>query len=289
MGAISWSLTFCPLIQIYTAHDEEVKALARRRHRLHTLQNRTGDPSKWTNDSVWEYDAAGNTSDAITLRHDKVLVVLTDIVHAVQNNEDMKTYYKRETLKVAKEDRNLLVTYVKDNKVQNGFEVSFITNKGPLSVVVVPVMGNWGITRMHLNVNHSYRLFDLVVFSQNNSICCHSVTGFATTGSRLTLYMFHMDIIVNGKQEINRKDSTDIKSSSSSFSDKQSAMDPEYVPKPCWTCETYLTSNISSILFVVSILLVMLTVGMSHLLGMGRPTRIPKANEPEIQVKAYSG
>lgn len=66
-------------------------------------------------------------------------------------------------------------------------------------------------------------------------------------------------------------------------------MDPEYVPKPCWTCETYLTSNISSILFVVSILLVMLTVGMSHLLGMGRPTRIPKANEPEIQVKAYSG
>lgn len=197
MGASSWSLTFCPLIQIYTAHHEEAQALKRRRHRLHTLQNRT---SLWSSDSVLEYDASSNASEAITLRHDKVLIVLTQIVHAVQNNEDMKTFFKREVLKVAEEDRKLLIKYFKDNNLKNGFELQFNTNKGPLAIYVVHIQGNWGITKMHFDANQPYVLYDMVFFSQNNSICCQSLTGYTTNGSRCTLYRFHMDIIIESKQ-----------------------------------------------------------------------------------------
>lgn len=208
MGGSSWSLTFCPLIQIYTAHYEEAQALKRRRHRLHTLQNRT---SEWTSDSIWEYDASSNASEAITLRHDKVIIVLTQIVHAVQNNDDMKSYFKRETLKVGDEDRKILISYLKDNNLKNGFELSFITNKGPLAVSVMHIQGNWGITGIRLNGNQSYVLYDLVFFSHNNSICCHSLTGYSTNGSRITLYMFHMDIILDGKQVVMIKHSTNLK------------------------------------------------------------------------------
>lgn len=65
-------------------------------------------------------------------------------------------------------------------------------------------------------------------------------------------------------------------------------MDPEYIPRACWTCESYLTPAIATALFTIFILLVLLYTGMSHLLGIERQLRVANASEPEIMVKGFA-
>ncbi|TDG49472.1 hypothetical protein AWZ03_004155 [Drosophila navojoa] len=69
--------------------------------------------------------------------------------------------------------------------------------------------------------------------------------------------------------------------------DSVTAMDPDYMPKPCWLCEVYLTPALTQTLFTVAILLMMLVFGITLFFNMGQNNQLPNGNEPDPFVKSH--
>lgn len=189
MGSVSWSLTFCPLIQIYTAHDEESSALERRRHRLEMTQSKSldndGDAFKSHAPGYWEI-----------LYNKNAVLVLEKIVMAEETREGPNVRYKRQTLKVKND--TLTVAYLDPNDFQNGIKLMFETSCGPLSITVLPIRDSWRISQMSLNGTITFKPRDLVVYSQKYSLCCRVLTSYSASGNRLSIYMFHLDFVFDG-------------------------------------------------------------------------------------------
>lgn len=187
MGSVSWSLTFCPLIQIYTAHDEETSALERRRHRLNMTQsdNLDGD-----SDSEAKANAFGHW---ITLSHKNALLVLERIVLAEEIHQGTNVRYERKAIMVNNDKLN--VTYLDPNDYWKGIQLTFETTGGPLSITVWPLRDSWRVSQMSLNGTIAFKFRDLVVYSQKYSLCCRVLTTYSASGNRLSIYMFHLDLV----------------------------------------------------------------------------------------------
>lgn len=191
MGTVSWSLTFCPLIQIYTAHSEEHQALERRRFRLNMTQRQIFD---YDNETFMT--AAPN--DWVKLNNKVAILVFEKIVLAQEVHDGPIVSYKRKTLNMV-EDRTLDFSYQDMNDIRKGVKLTFLTSGGSLTIKVIAFMDSWRIAKILLNGNTTFRPRDLLVYSNKYSLCCRVITVYSVSGTRLSLYMFHLDVTIDGK------------------------------------------------------------------------------------------
>ncbi|KAH8403160.1 hypothetical protein KR222_006203, partial [Zaprionus bogoriensis] len=261
MTGVSWSLTFCPLIQIYTAHDEEDSAFKRRRDRLSAVEDQHSELQLSNTQKAEE--GRKPKSDLTILRHPKGIIALKKIALAVEVRRGLKVNYKRTTIDL---DGNNGTMQLKELDKKRGFDLAFNTSSGILNVLVVSMLGNWIIASITL-VNVTFKPRDLLFYSKENSFCCQSVNVYAQCGSRLTISMYHMDFITNRHF---------------------SATDPDYIPKSCWTCQGYLTPGITESTFTLTLLITILGLGMVMLFSIGQNKHFANANDPDLQVKGYA-
>ncbi|XP_034472770.1 V-type proton ATPase subunit S1-like [Drosophila innubila] len=257
MKAVSNSLALCPLLQIYTAHSEEIWAMKRRHDRFYLKGSRR----------QLAREAPNNPAALPTvLRHTTGLISIGKIVLAEEVKRGLIVNYKRSEVIIV-DEAPLRLNFVDDTNIRNGFVLTISTSMGPLYIEVLPTMGNWRISRIVFIGNVTFIPRDLLFYSQKFSLCCRCFTTYSELGARLSLYMFHMDVV---------------------FNKYYSALDPDYVPKECWLCEQFLTPGLTQGIFSAFILLLILAIGTSMLLSIGRNKRFSSANEPELYVKGYA-
>ncbi|KAL7741486.1 hypothetical protein ACLKA6_000806 [Drosophila palustris] len=257
MKAVSNTLTSCPLVQIYTAHTEEFWAMKRRHDRFYLKGNRR-QLARVAKNSL--------APVSTVLRHNLGVVSVEKIVLAEEVKQGLTIVYKRTEVTVI-DDAPLQVVLVDERNINNGFALVISSSMGPIYIQVMPTMGNWRLSRIVFNENVTFIPRDLLFYSKKFSFCCRLFTTYSELGARLSLYMFHLDVVLNNYF---------------------SALDPDYVPKECWLCEQFLTPGITQGIFSALILLLILAIGTSMLLSIGRNKRFSSANEPELYVKGYA-
>lgn len=256
MKTVSNNLTACPLIQIYTAHSEEIWALKRRHDRFYLKNDR----------SQLARETSGRRAPAATvLRHFMGVVSVEKILLAEELKRGLLINYKR--TEVIVNTTPLRLNPVDGQHIQNGFYLVIGTSLGTLSIEVLPTMGNFRLSRILFHNNVTFIPRDLFFYSKKFSFCCRCFTAYSELGSRLSLYMFYMDVVLN---------------------DKFSALDPDYKPKQCWLCEAFLTPGLTEGIFTIFILIFILGMGASMLLSIGKQKRLASASDPELYVKGHS-
>ncbi|XP_034097927.2 V-type proton ATPase subunit S1 [Drosophila albomicans] len=262
MKSISDRLKDCPLVQIYTAHFEEFEAQQRRRNRVAGKKNRQELVRNV------EPTASQRPQEAKVLRNLMAVVSIQKIMfaEAIQRGQIMN--FKRTQVEILdSSEAPLKLTLADASNILKGYVVEIATSMGPLAIDVLPVSGNWHIWRMHFYKQH-FKARDLLFYGRKFSFCCHEMNLYSEQGSSLTFSMFYMDV------EMNPNEFT--------------PMDLDYVAKSCWLCQNFLTPSVTQILFAIVLLLIILGVGLSMLLSIGRPKKFPSSTEPELYVKGYA-
>ncbi|KAH8293145.1 hypothetical protein KR044_006620, partial [Drosophila immigrans] len=258
MKAVSATLLDCPLVQLYTAHGEELEAQHRRQDRV------TGKENRQELTRVVQPLISQNTHKATVLRHIAAVVSVDKITLAEEVRKGLSISYKRTEVTIT--EAPLRLTKADDANILTGFFVEMDTSLGPLAIDVLPAKGNWLIWRVRLNHN-IFLPRDLLFYGRKFSFCCSELLVYSDVGSCLTLSMFYMD--VESKREL-------------------SPLDLDYVAKRCWLCQHFLTPSITQVLFTLVLLVIILGVGLSMLLSIGRPKKFPPSSEPEVYVKGYA-
>ncbi|KAH8378184.1 hypothetical protein KR093_009882, partial [Drosophila rubida] len=259
MEANSDALRDCPLIQIYTAHWEEFEAQKRRRERV--------EEQKESRQLEVRAEQKKPKNNAHVLRHILAVVSISQVVLADIVDIGLHTSFKRTEANITDGSGSLKLTMVDESSILNGFFIEISTSMGPLAIDVVPVSGNWQIHQLRF-AKHIFKPRDLMFYGRQFSFCCQKIVAYSEVGSTLSISMFHMDI------QMDRKD--------------YSPLDLDYKAKSCWQCESFLTPGLTQALFTVALLLLILAIGLSMLLTIGRPQKFPSAYEPELYVKGYA-
>ncbi|XP_030564964.1 V-type proton ATPase subunit S1 [Drosophila novamexicana] len=274
MKAVALNLEDCPVIHLYTAHAEQMKALQRRLQRVNDIMKwmkptatttTTTEKPKFRGQTSQEHvlrNGSKQSPSIVVLRHPRGIVALDKIVFAEEIPKGLNVYYKR--FHIYPSGQSSLSLKLKDNtNIKKGVNFFIDTSLGPLKIKLAPVVGCWRIPKLIFQ-NTTFIPRDLLFYGKRFSFCCYALTAYSDDGARLTLYSFSMDVVL---------------------ADNISAMDPDYMPKACWLCEEYLTPALTQAIFTVCILLFLLGLGLTMFLEMGRNMRMPNIREPEPPLK----
>lgn len=132
------------------------------------------------------------------LRHTMGVVSIEKIVLAEEVKRGLLVNYKRAEVIIV-DEAPLRWSFVDDTNIHNGFVLAISTSMGPLYIEVLPTMGNWRISRIIFVGNVTFIPRDLLFYSKKFSLCCRCFTTYSELGSRLSLYMFHMDVVLNSE------------------------------------------------------------------------------------------
>ncbi|EDW71263.1 uncharacterized protein Dvir_GJ16159 [Drosophila virilis] len=270
--AVARNLEGCPVVHLYTAHTEQMKALQRRLQRVNDIMKwtkptatTTTEKPKFRGDANQEQVFRNGSKQGppiVVLRHPRGIVALDKIVFAEEIPKGLNVYYKR--FHIYPSGKSSLSLMLKDTtNIKKGVNFVIDTSLGPLKIKLAPVVGCWRIPKLIFQ-NTTFIPRDLLFYGKRFSFCCYALTAYSDDGARLTLYSFSMDVVLV---------------------DTISAMDPDYMPKACWLCEEYLTPAITQAIFTVGILLSLLGLGLTLFLEMGRNMRMANIREPEPHLK----
>ncbi|EDW04212.1 V-type proton ATPase subunit S1 [Drosophila grimshawi] len=266
MAAVAGNLWGCPLIMIYTAHGEQMEALQRRLQRTNSIiiwEKQQPSWKKAKRNKLLQNRTKIDPNEVTVLRHLKAIIGVNRIVLAEQYLSAQQVHYKRQQIDLNEKHSSLRLELEHRSSIMKGVTLIIVTSMGSLRLRFLPAMGNWHMTSMKFK-NITLIPRDIIFYSNKFSFCCQALTAYSKEGHRLTLFSFSMDIIIEGDF---------------------SALDYDYIPKPCWLCEGYLTTGLIQSIFIVVILLSLLGMGLTMFLSMGRNKRMSGANDPEPHVK----
>ncbi|XP_034666941.1 uncharacterized protein LOC117900622 [Drosophila subobscura] len=263
IAAVLEVLKSCRVIHIYTALEEESTALRRRRvYSMSSMRHSHTDDMNvvFTGDVGLKADPTNLT----ILRHELAIVGVQKIIQAMEIKVGHEVRYNRTYVQLKTGNDSLQMGLVGVQTVKKGFVVVLKTHMGYMLIECLPVGGSWLITRIVFNSNMTFYPREMTFFSFQHSLCCQSVTAYSDEGWRLTLYSFHLDVM--------RRSS-------------DSGYNPDYVPKPCWHCDKYISSVISQSIFALAILFFVLCVGLIMLWDIGRNRFVQNVNDPDLHIK----
>ncbi|XP_030238794.1 uncharacterized protein LOC108658801 [Drosophila navojoa] len=273
MEAVASNLTACQVVQLYTAHGEPTEEIERRIRRTDEAKGRPlAEPQMQTKSqmpsNISRSEPKGDDQKQITeirvFRHPRAIITLSTIVYAQEYSTGVNVYYTREYIHMT-EAVKFDVELRDPLNIMKGVAFLISTAAGDLRIILLPVVGNWRIYKLVFrNVTHTPR--DLLFYGKKFSFCCQSLNAYSKVGSRVSMQSLSMDVVAV---------------------DSVTAMDPDYMPKPCWLCEVYLTPALTQTLFTVAILLMMLVFGITLFFNMGQNNQLPNGNEPDPFVKSH--
>ncbi|EDV32123.2 uncharacterized protein Dana_GF15670 [Drosophila ananassae] len=267
MAVSTYQFTDCPVVHIYSAFTEESHAYLRRQASKENMPI-INDPSapQITQTIQKEIDSEiSHTGNMTILRHANLVIAYSRIVAIRKDRRSTGINFNTTYINIMPGNESVALTMINGKDILQGIAVVLETSSGPLVLEFLPVYGNWYLTRAVYEGNESYHPRDLIFFSGQFSLCCESVVFFSAREGRIVLYSFHIDFI----QE-----------------ESSSGLNENYVAKDCWSCSHFITPALAQITFISGFILVMLTVGLSLLWGIGRNTFVQNVQEPPLHIKA---
>ncbi|XP_022221529.2 V-type proton ATPase subunit S1 [Drosophila obscura] len=266
IAAVLEVLKGCRVIHIYTALEEEYRAL--RRRRFYSMSGKRHSHTEGSN-VIFTGDVGlrADPTNLTILRHELAIVGVQKIIQAMEMKVGHEVRYNRTYVRLRTGNDSLQMGLVGVQTVKKGFVVVMNTHMGYLMMEILPVGGSWLITRIVFNSNTTYYPRDMIFFSFGHSLCCQSITAYSDEGWRLTLYSFHLDVMLTASD---------------------SGFNPDYVPKPCWHCDIYISAVLSQSIFTLGILFFVLCVGLIMLWDIGRNRFVQNVNDPDLHIKTDS-
>ncbi|EDW28767.1 GL18769 [Drosophila persimilis] len=263
IAAVLDELKSCRVIHIYTAFEEESRALKRRRY--YSTSSMRHSHNEDTN-VVFTGDVGqkADPTKLTILRHELAIVGVLKIILAEEVKVGHEVHYNRTYVELKTGNESLQVGLVGSHGVNEGFVIVLNTHMGYMLIESLPVGGSWQITRIIFNINVTYYPRELIFFSLKNSLCCQSITAYSDEGARLSLYSFHLDVMTEASD---------------------SGFNPDYKPKPCWHCNKYISSVLSQSIFALGLLIFVLSVGFIMLWDIGRNRFVQNIHDPDLHIK----
>ncbi|KAH8338693.1 hypothetical protein KR074_003482 [Drosophila pseudoananassae] len=264
MAVATYQFTDCPVVHLYSAFTEESHAYLRRQASKENMPiDSKPEPTSPNNPNLT--DVLTNTANLTILRHEHVVVAFNRIARIQKDRKGSSVNFNTTYISISKGNESLSLTMINGKDILQGIAVVLGTTSGPLLLEFLPVYGNWYLTRAVFEGNETYHLRDLVFFSDSFSLCCERIKFFSAKDGRMIIYSFHIDLISN---------------------ENQNGLDENYVAKECWTCTQFITPPLAQITFITAFMLVVLTIGLSLLWGIGRNTFVQNMQEPPLHIKA---
>lgn len=212
MAVCFYQFSDCPVVHVYTAFTEENKAYLRRKaHALYkspqislltgedlpveSQTTETPEPIN-TDEELADHFSFSKSSNMTILRREAVVFAFGYIMLAIKHRKLMM--FDRSYVSLVPGNQSMQVGMYNDLDVQKGLVLALDTDTGPLAIELLPVQGNWHVTRAFF-ANRSFYPHDLIFFGTEFSLCCHDVTFFSADHARLSLFEFHLDIITSGE------------------------------------------------------------------------------------------
>ncbi|KAH8282050.1 hypothetical protein KR054_005022 [Drosophila jambulina] len=259
-------LSGCRAVQAYTALAEENLSLLRRQNQ--SIKMRVPiyfDHKVDSNDSAphVSYFNTSNNSTLTVLRHERAILAFDHILVATKDPIAGKSSpIIRWNVSVVKSEWTMQVGIYTSPDLDAAFDIILDTTFGSLVIEVLPIKGNWLLSRVILNETIFYST-DLIYFCPDFSLCCSDVTFFAKNRSLLTLFEFYMDIVNSRQGRVKT-----------------------YEAKPCWSCSQFVSPTLTQTLVVMFLFVAFLGVGVTFITNVGRNELVQVANEPDLYIKS---
>ncbi|KAH8362594.1 hypothetical protein KR200_008452 [Drosophila serrata] len=274
MGVSNLQLKNCPVVHAYTALTEEKQSYLRRINQSIIIRTRKQDIGRrHRSDASKDYaphlsfthaNGTNGTSGLTILRCEQAILAYSHIMVATKGSTGKAAPIIRTHVTLLESSYSMQVgIYNKLADLDEGLVLVLDMKNGPLIIEVLPVKGNWYLTRVILDETTFYPT-DLIYFSSDFSLCCSDVSFFSKDRLLLSLFDFYLDII-------------------SSFD--ESGMLLTYEAKPCWSCSKFLSPTLTQTLVVMFLFTAILSIGLSFITSIGRNKLVQVAAEPDLYIK----
>ncbi|KAH8267446.1 hypothetical protein KR018_003883 [Drosophila ironensis] len=259
MAVATYQFSECDVLHVYTAFTEETKAYLRRASKKPSVLDKSPE-------SLKESQGSPNATKLVVLRHSLAVMAIDHVSIAKKDPVAFSgKVLNRTKLTIPSPSTALNVEYI--NKVDNtkGLGVTLVTSAGPVLLEIRYSKGNWLLVGAYEGAN-TYFPRDLIFFDKSFSLCCKLINFYSAAEGILSFYDFNIDIV---------PDDSDYNGRSSS-----------YVAQDCWSCSQYLTPQLTQAVFIVSFILIMLTIGMSLIWSIGKNNFMQNLDEPPLHIKS---
>ncbi|KAH8308416.1 hypothetical protein KR059_012509 [Drosophila kikkawai] len=260
MGVSNLQFDNCPVVQAYTALKEENLAYQRRKEQSIIIRTRKNESDMAPHLS---FISTRSNNELIVLRCKQAILAFNRILLSYRET-GKSPHMVRTNLTVRRNNQAMQVgTYKEPDDLSAGLVLVLDTAFSPIVIEVLPVKGNWYLTRVIINDTTFYPK-DLIFFSDDFSLCCSEVNFFAWDKSLLSLTDFHLDIITSADK---------------------SGMLLQYQAKPCWSTSQFLTPTLAQTLIVMFLFVGIFSIGMVFITNIGRNELVQVAAEPDLYIK----
>ncbi|KAH8234037.1 hypothetical protein KR032_011390, partial [Drosophila birchii] len=268
MGVSTDQLANCSVVHAYTALAEDEQSYMRRKN--HAVERRIRKKQFFNrrrerkNSSPHLSFVTQNETRILTiLRREEVVIAFNRIMLATKESTGKWAHIHRTNLTLVEGNNTMQLGMYNQPDLDEGLVIALDTHSGPLLIEVLPIKGNWYLTRVILDDTIFFST-DLIYFSSDFSLCCSAISFFSKNKELLSLFDFYLDIITTPNAN---------------------GMEMTYTAKPCWNCSEVLTPTLTQTLIVMFIFLTILGICILFITSIGRNTLIQVAAEPDLYIK----